>query len=436
MFADYDIYLVFGTGKTGRSCLHYLLNLGAKVFITDTRDDIDTKELENFIPYAELDKIDPTHIVVSPGVPLTEPYISKQMNAGKNIIGDIELFSQIASKPVVAITGSNAKSTVTTLLGEMAVNDGKNVKVGGNIGTPALDLLGDPDTDFYILELSSFQLDVTHSFHAHVATILNISPDHMDRYESLDEYIASKRMLYRECSYIIYNRDDPNTFPDNDFDDISFGLDEPDANQFGIKEKEGENYLAYGDELLLAVSELKLKGSHNWMNALAALALGKTIGLSLSTMLETLRTFKGLPHRCQLITENNNIAWYNDSKATNVGSTVAALEGIGRDVDGKVILIAGGKGKSADFSLLAGPTEKYASNVILFGQDADSIEKALNKNTAIVRANTLEDTVTHAKSLAMPGDVVLFSPACASFDMFDNFEQRGEMFIKLVEDIV
>lgn len=384
--------IIIGTGITGQSCARYFARKGIPYHLLDTRN------------LSEQDKIlldNSKEIVLSPG-------IDPSLFPNHKIISDIELFAREAKAPIIGITGTNAKGTVTTLLTEMINHSGKTALMGGNIGIPALDLLEQPAPDFYVLEISSFQLEITDHLPCIASTILNISPDHLDRHNTMENYIAAKQKIYLSSKNCIYNLDDPATKPAQN------GLG------FGLK-----------DMNLLPLSDLKIKGTHNYSNALAALALGKAIGLPHDKMLEALKKFPGLEHRCEWVATYNNIDFINDSKGTNIGATIAALEGLGTKHN--IILIAGGQGKGADFNLLKPSVDKYVSEVILFGQDANLMSKALARNTI---TDSLKSAVLLAKQLAKPGDIILLSPACASWDMFKDFEDRGRQFKDLVKECI
>jgi UDP-N-acetylmuramoylalanine--D-glutamate ligase len=350
--------------------------------------------------------------------------------------GDIELFARNAKAPIVAISGSNAKSTVTTLVGEMAAAAGKRVAVGGNLGTPALDLLSD-EVDLYVMELSSFQLETTDQLGAEVATVLNISEDHMDRYSGLPAYHLAKHRIFRGARQVVVNRQDALTRPliGEGVPCWTFGLNKPDRNGFGLREENGEKYLAFQFDNLMPVRELKIRGGHNQANALAALALGHAVGLPFDAMLASLKTFAGLVHRCQWLRELNGVNYYDDSKATNVGAALAAIEGLGADIDGKLVLIAGGDGKGADFTPLKAPVAAHCRAVVLLGRDADLLAATFGDSVPLVRVTTLEEAVQRAAEIAQRGDAVLLSPACASLDMFKNFEERGQLFALAVGDL-
>ena len=435
--------VVVGLGKTGLSCVRFLRALGYQVAVNDTRlTPPNLAELNAEFPEVEvsLGRLDEAlllraqEIITSPGISINEPeLLSVRVNAGISVIGDIELFCRATTKPIVAITGSNAKSTVTTLVGLMAENAHIKVGVGGNLGTPVLELL-DPETELYILELSSFQLETTHSLKAAAAIVLNVSEDHMDRYASMQAYHQAKHRVYRNCQFYITNRQDPLTVPllPEAIPHTSFGLDAPDLKTYGVIREAGQNYLAKGREKLMLASEMGIFGEHNIANALAALALGEAVDIPIPVMLQTLKEFKGLPHRCQLVSKHQNVAWYNDSKGTNVGATLAAIDGLGAAITGKVILIAGGVGKGQDFKPLSPALVKSGQAVILIGEDASKIDAAITANVDKVYATTLVDAVQQAQTLASAGDAVLLSPACASFDMFKHYEDRGQQFVSAV----
>lgn len=438
--------LILGLGKTGLSCVRYFVARNLPVAVLDNRQEPPgLSELHNQFPSVPIQLgefpleilLQAKQLIVSPGLSLEEPAIAAAMKQGIPVLGDIELFVREAKAPVIAITGTNAKGTVTTLVGEMLRHAQRDVRVGGNIGVPALDLLGTDEPAFYVLELSSFQLETTFSLKAEVATILNISADHLDRYDSIASYIAAKHRVYREAQIVVYNRDDQNTYPQNpgSAQQISFGLKEAKAEEFGIMQTANGHALCFGNHALLNVDQLRIKGRHNWANALAALAIGHAIHLPMQAMLEALQTFPGLTHRCEWITENNGVAWYNDSKGTNVGATKAAIEGIGSAIAGKVVLIAGGVGKGADFSPLVQSVKQFVRTAILFGQDADVLNKVFATTTSVIHASSLQQAVLLANKAAKAGDAILFSPACASFDMFRNAEERGEQFKAIVRSM-
>jgi len=368
-------------------------------------------------------------LVVSPGVALTEPAIQAAAEAGAEIIGDIELFARQVQAPVIAITGSNGKSTVTTLVGELLAAAGYKARVGGNLGTPALELLAGPgDAQLYVLELSSFQLEATSSLRPAAGVVLNLSEDHMDRYPDLAAYAAAKGRVYQGAKVAVVNRDDAwsmrlaaaSAAPRR----VSFGLDAPAEGAWGLIEYAGEVWLARGERRLVRERELALRGRHNMANALAALAVVEAVGVEPEMVLDALRRFAGLPHRSQFVGHFHGLDWVNDSKGTNVGATAAALAG----QTAPVVLIAGGLGKGQDFSVLRPLLAEKVRGVVLIGQDAELIAQAWAGAAPIHRAEDMGDAVAQAAALGQPGDVVLLSPACASFDMFKGYEHRGEVF--------
>lgn len=431
--------VVVGLGKTGMSCARYLSERQLAFRVMDTRDHppgID--QLREEFPDVPvhtgsfnqewLDSAD--ELIVSPGIALAEPAIAHAVANGATAIGDIELFCREATAPVVAITGSNGKSTVTKLLGEMAEEAGIQVGVGGNIGVPALELLADGSRELYILELSSFQLETTHSLRAAATTVLNLSPDHMDRYPSMVEYHQAKQRIYKGCKSAVYNKQDPLTTPllPEAIASVAFIAGKPDINDYGLLTEGDSVWLSKGVEKLLDCSQMKLCGQHNQTNALAALALGEQAGIPLSSMLTVLKRFTGLQHRCEWVAEQKGVTWINDSKATNVGATVAAIEGLGVTLKGKLVLIAGGDGKDADFSGLKQPVSRFVRKLVLLGRDAPAIEQAVEGVVPVEYVASLDEAIRVSDAASQSGDAVLLAPACASFDMFASFEQRGDLF--------
>lgn len=435
--------LIVGLGKTGLSCARFLAGRGIRVAIIDSRAEPPGLErLREELPDTALFLgafrrevfASAEQLIVSPGVAVAEPLIREALARGVPVIGDIELFARAVQAPVAAVTGSNGKSTVVSLLGEMARCAGWRTAVGGNLGDPALDLLDD-ENRFYVLELSSFQLETTHSLAPKAAAVLNVSPDHMDRYPSLEAYARAKARVYRGAEVGVINRDDERVraMAGRAARDSGFTLGVPQGTDFGLRERDGERWLCRGAEALLPVAELRLQGRHNLANALAALALGEASGLPLEAMLEGLRRFRGLAHRTQLVAEATGVRWYNDSKGTNVGATVAALEGLHDPRGaGRAVLIAGGDCKGADFAGLAPVVRRTCRAVVLIGRDAPLLGAALEGCAELLSAATLEQAVDLAASRARNGDHVLLSPACASFDMFRGFEHRGEAFMERV----
>lgn len=435
--------IVVGLGKSGMSLVRFLANRGIAFAVADTRENPpELATLRRDYPQVEVrcGELDveflcrADELYVSPGLAIATPALQQARARGVKLSGDIELFARHAKAPIVAITGSNAKSTVTTLVGDMALAAGKRVAVGGNLGTPALDLLSD-DVELYVLELSSFQLETTDQLDAEVATVLNVSEDHMDRYSGLPAYHQAKHRIFRGARQVVVNRQDALSRPllGEGMPCWTFGLNTPDFNGFGLREENGEKYLAFQFDTLMPVRDLKVRGAHNQANALAALALGHAVGLPFDAMLASLRDFTGLEHRCQWLRERAGVDYYNDSKATNVGAALAAIEGLGADIGGKLVLIAGGDGKGADFSGLRAAVAAHCRAVVLLGRDAEAIARALGDSLPLVRVATLEEAVQRSAELAERGDAVLLSPACASLDMFKNYEERGHLFAQAVE---
>ena len=431
--------LIVGLGKTGLSIARYLSANDVSFAVMDTRAEPPSVDvLKSEFPEVECYfgglsaevMCSSQRMIVSPGIALATPEIEKARSLGIEVIGDIELFAREAKAPIVAITGSNGKTTVTTLLDLMAKEAGIKVATGGNIGMPALELLTQRKTELYVLELSSFQLETTESLRSKAASILNICEDHLDRYAGrLDLYAAAKAKIYKNCDIKIVNRDDTKVVNlASDSRAVTFGSGPTYQGHYGVLLDKGARWLAKGEEKLLNTVDMKVVGSHNEVNALAALALAEAAGIDKQACLEVLKSFEGLEHRTQWIGEHNGINWYNDSKGTNVGATVAALQGL----PGKTVLLAGGQGKGADFTPLADVVQKYARAVVLFGEDAELIALALKGDIPIVFAKDMSDAVQQAKCLANIGDNVLLSPACASFDMFANYEKRGHVFMETV----
>jgi UDP-N-acetylmuramoylalanine--D-glutamate ligase len=440
--------VIVGLGKTGYSCARYLHSHGWRIAMTDTREKppelakvqaldpsivvrlggLDTKLLD-----------DALCVVVSPGVSLAEPFFVEARRRGLDIVGDVELLARAVDAPVIGITGTNGKSTVTTLIGRMASRSGLNVRVGGNLGEPALDLLAASEkdarkTELYVLELSSYQLESTESLDLKAAAVLNVTPDHMDRYSTIEDYAAAKARIFVRCDTAVINLDDP----------LVVAMPRPGQNTLGfsLRASIGADYsvvtgadskwwLAHRGEPLLAVSEMKITGLHNAANALAALALGEALGLPMQVMLDELREFPGLPHRSQWVAEVNGVTYVNDSKGTNVGATLAAVDGM----SGPLIMIAGGDGKNQDFAPLADAFRGKVRHTVLIGRDAQAIAKVLEGVCTFEHTKTLEDAVRAAARAAKPGDTVLLSPACASLDMFRDYTHRGAVFTQAVKDL-
>lgn len=438
--------LIVGLGKTGLSCARYLHAQGIALVVTDSRaTPPGLADLRAALPEVPVcvGGFQPAlfasaaQLVVSPGVPISEPLIQAALARGVPVIGDVELFVRAAQAPICAITGSNGKSTVTTLLGLMAELAGRQVAVGGNLGEPALDLLADA-VDLYIVELSSFQLDTTSSLRAAASVVLNLSADHLDRHLDLDAYAQAKASIYTGAQIAVVNRDDPAVvaMPRDSATEIGFTLGAPDAGDFGLRTLDGAAWICRGDERLMPAAEVAIPGRHNLANALAALALATACDLPFAPAREALQRFPGLPHRSELVAVQQGVRWYDDSKGTNPGATVAALDGlVPEGAAGRAVLIAGGDGKGADFSPLRPAVIRAARAVVLIGRDAPLIEQTLADTVPILHAATMQDAVQRAAALAVPGDCVLLSPACASFDMFESYEHRGRVFAAAVREL-
>ncbi|MEC7816521.1 MAG: UDP-N-acetylmuramoyl-L-alanine--D-glutamate ligase [Pseudomonadota bacterium] len=436
--------LIVGLGKTGLSCARFLSKQGREFAVADSRQqppgldelraqwpdahvmlgDFDTQQFSAF-----------NELVVSPGISIEQPAIAAARSQGAVIRGDIDLFAEAADAPIIAITGSNGKTTVTTLVGEMARAAGRRVEVGGNIGTPALDLLG-RGADLYVLEVSSFQLETTESLNADVATVLNVSDDHMDRYPDKMAYFQAKQRIYRGAKTAVVNLDDPLSTPmarDN-LRFLCFGFNRINPETFSTRDDDQGTWITWGFDNLLLTRELSLMGRHNTSNVMAALALGHAAGLPMTAMVETAKAFRGLPHRCELVRTLDGVDYINDSKGTNVGATVAAIESLVPE-QGKLVLILGGEGKGADFSPLVEPVARRCRGVVLIGRDAPLLASVLGDRVPQVMVESFQSAVSTARELAQAGDRVLLSPACASFDMFRDYNDRGDQFRALVEGL-
>lgn len=429
--------LVLGLGATGLSVARYLKRAGRDAVFLDSREEPPgLQELDELWPAAERrlgstdlpDNI--SRVIVSPGIADSDALVTAARDAGREVISDIELFAREAKAPFVGVTGSNGKSTVTTLLYHMCRAAGYETLAGGNLGQPALDLLAEDDPDFYVLELSSFQLQRTKSLPAKVAVLLNVTPDHLDWHANEEEYREAKYGIFRDAESAVINREDSEAARRTGHIDrvISFGLDAPEDGHYGIRREDDQVFLARGDSVLLAVSELALFGRHNQANALAALAAGELLGLDQQAMLQVLCEFPGLPHRMQFVRRVSAVDYVNDSKATNVAAAIASIQ----SVDGMLVLIAGGEGKGGDFTALAEPLENKLRAAVLIGKDAEAIEAGLDTIMPTYFARDMDDAVQQAAAFAEGDDTVLLAPACASFDQFDNYAARGDAFCKAV----
>jgi len=498
--------VIVGLGRTGLSCARYLHARGWRLAVTDTRQKppemarlaelapsiplsvggLDASLLEggpNGLPGADC-------VVASPGVSLAAPFFVEARRRGLEIVGDIELFARAVDAPVVGITGTNGKSTVTTLVGRMAERAGLRVRVGGNLGEPALDLLSLPGapqsaqpsgtraaaagltgnsavslpatraggaepvaaaartaapsqsvsaestaspTQLYVLELSSFQLESTRSLNMKAAAVLNVTPDHLDRYDSVESYAEAKARIFARCETAVINLDDPLVvaMPRPGQKTLSFSLRATIGADYAVATRNSDWWLTRRGEPLLAVSSMKIKGLHNAANALASLALGDALELPMPAMLEELKTFPGLPHRSQWVADIRGVTYINDSKGTNVGATSAAVSGM----QGPLVMIAGGDGKNQDFAELAAVFRGKVRHTVLIGRDAAAVARALAGVCTLETCATLEDAVRAAAKAAQPGDTVLLSPACASLDMFRDYTHRGAVFTQAVKEL-
>lgn len=437
--------LIVGLGITGKSCMRHLSRLGLSFSVVDTRDepagiadiarefpDVDIR-LGNAAAalIAQADEL-----YISPGIAIEDAMFDQAKANNALISGDIDLFAREAQAPVIAITGSNAKSTVTTLVGEMARAAGLNAGVGGNLGEAALDLLAST-RDVYVLELSSFQLERTSELQPRVACLLNMSADHLDRHGDMMTYHQAKQRIYRGAQVVVHNRDDALTTPLQTVNArvISFGLGEPDLGHYGVRLIDGERYICKGLDTLMPVASVPLKGAHNLLNVVAAFAVGDAAEFPHAAMQTAVEQFSGLPHRCEFVAEIAGIQFINDSKATNVGASLAAVRGFAAE-GGNMTLIAGGDGKGADFADLLKVLDQYRCRLVLIGaataQFIQTIEQLELSQLSVQSADDLQHAVELAHKASAAGDWVLLSPACASFDMFDSFEHRGQVFCEAV----
>ncbi len=433
--------VIAGIGLTGLSCARYLHAHGWRLAATDTRAAPpqlpELARLDASIP-VRLGGLDPALledalcVVVSPGLPLAGPFFDAARRRGLEIVGDIELFARAAQAPVVGITGTNGKSTVTTLLARMAQRAGLKVRAGGNLGPPALELL-DASAELYVLELSSYQLETARTLHCRAATVLNVTPDHLDRYPSLASYAAAKARIFARCDTAVINLDDPlvAAMPHAAPRTLGFSLRASVGADYALAMHAQQWWLMHAAEPLLPVAQLKIRGAHNAANALAALALGDALNLPRAAMLAELTEFAGLPHRSQWVAAVNGVTYIDDSKGTNVGATLAAVAGM----PGPLVMIAGGEGKNQDFSPLAAAFRGKVRHSVLIGRDAPRLACALAGVCTLEICTTLPQAVQAAAHAAHPGDTVLLSPACASLDMFSDYAQRGRVFAQAVQEL-
>ena len=439
--------VIVGLGRTGISCARYLHERGWRIAVTDTRLEppqlAALRELDAQIP-VRLGALDTRLldealcVVASPGVSLEQPYFAEARRRGLEIVGDIELFARAVDAPVVGITGTNGKSTVTTLLGRMAARAGVEARVGGNLGEPALDLLAaahraGETIGLYVLELSSFQLEATHSLDLQAAAVLNVSPDHLDRYPSVAAYADAKARIFARCDTAVINRDDPlvRAMPRPGQRTLSFSLRAATEADYAVAVRDGGSWLTRRGEALLPLAAMRIRGLHNAANALAALALGEALGLPLPAMLAELKEFTGLAHRTQWVAEVAGVSYVDDSKGTNVGATLAAVSGM----EGPLVIIAGGDGKNQDFAPLAAAFRGKVRHTVLIGRDARQVAEALRGVCTTEYCRSLEEAVRAAAAAARAGDTVLLSPACASLDMFRDYTHRGAVFAQAVTEL-
>ncbi|ASP37222.1 UDP-N-acetylmuramoyl-L-alanine--D-glutamate ligase [Bacterioplanes sanyensis] len=431
--------LIVGMGQTGLSLARYCRMQGWPFDVCDSRSHLpdlsgwsDFNDVDMFIgDWQSLDMSVYQRLLVSPGVPLASGEIQAAMAVGVELSCDIQLFVDAISTPFFAITGSNGKSTVTILLTGMLNAAGVTAIAAGNIGVAVLDLLVEGQSaDVFVLELSSFQLEMCQQLPSLAGTLLNLSPDHLDRYADMDHYWQAKQRIFNSAQCAVVNLDDDFSRPEVNIDTVSFSVQQ--AADVCLQTHQQKPWIWVDDQPLMAIAELGISGLHNVANVAAALAMMKAANMDVTASVDFLRTFKGLPHRCQTVADKHDIRFINDSKGTNVGSTLAAIEGIGPTVEGRLIWLAGGVGKGQDFSCLADICQRYVSACVLFGQDANLIAQQINAANHTVVVETLEQAVAHVIPELQSGDVVLFSPACASFDQFKNFSERGDAFVHCV----
>ncbi len=439
--------VVLGAGLTGLSCVRYLKENDLTCSVNDSRNNaVNVKDFQQEFPNVNItlggwDKAliaSADVLLVSPGVNTSIADIADEISESCIVAGDVELYCQNTTTPILAVTGSNGKSTVVSLLTFIGQRLGKKVEMGGNIGVPVLEP-SQKLLDCLILELSSFQLETLSSMNAIAATVLNISDDHLDRHKTMENYIAIKQGIYKQCQTAVINRDDVNTHvKETNKNIISFGIGLASEGHFGLEVIAGKTQLMFGSTSLIAVDELPIAGLHNALNCLAVLALGYSAGWPIKEMLAHIVKFEGLAHRCQLVSKYKNAQWINDSKATNVGATLAAIEGLAAimSADNNLYVIAGGVGKGADFSPLKSVISKNVTEVYTLGEDGDEIALLANKaQIASRKVSTIDEAVNALGQIVKSGDIVLLSPACASFDMFKNFAERGNVFVSAVNKL-
>jgi UDP-N-acetylmuramoylalanine--D-glutamate ligase len=442
--------VIIGLGQTGLSVAKYFAMRNIDFKVLDTRlTPPNLDEFQSIFPEIEIETgelreesvFEARELVVSPGLGINTPVFSEAKRKGIPITGDIDIFSRSVSSPILAVTGSNGKSTVVAILSSILDKAGKSYGLGGNLdgknSKPALDLLNEEPKEFYVLELSSFQLETTKNLKAEASVILNLSSDHMDRYNNLEEYHQAKLRIFNGCRQVVVNRDDLYSYPQVKMDvpTWDFGFGNPGPKGLGILEEDSKQYLAFQYEKIISVEELKIFGQHNISNVMAAIGLALAVNINMKVIRSALREFPGLPHRCQWVGNISGIDFYNDSKGTNVGATVAAIEGLGERIDGHIVLIAGGLAKGGDFHALVPAINRWGKEIILIGQDALKIAQNFNQSISPQFAEDMHGAVSSALRAASPGDAVLLSPACSSFDMFRDFQDRGETFINSVKEV-
>ncbi|WP_448553070.1 UDP-N-acetylmuramoyl-L-alanine--D-glutamate ligase [Thalassotalea montiporae] len=439
--------VVLGLGLTGMSFVRFLTNNGLSCAVNDSRAQhpafaefaVNYPECQLYTGQWHREVIAQADILlVSPGVDITLLEIAENISASAQVWGDVELYARLKDTPCVAVTGSNGKSTVVNLLHHIGQKLGVDTQLGGNVGVPVLDTINE-SPELLILELSSFQLETISSLKPLVASVLNLSDDHLDRHKTMAIYTELKQRIYHGAEFAVYNAEDSATVPTTDINACSFSQAVPSCSQinrdnFGVISHQGKAYLAKGEQPLMALAELPIAGLHNAANCLAALAIGEQLGWEIVKMLEAIKSYQGLAHRCQPVASEDGIRWINDSKATNVGATLAAIEGLAPSLaaDQKLYLIAGGEGKGADFTPLVPVIAEHVAHVFALGKDQPQI-LALSENSTAV--DSIEQAVAHCKKQAKAGDVVMLSPACASIDMFANFAERGNAFAAAIADV-
>lgn len=431
--------MIVGLGKTGISCARYFARHGIPFSVMDDMESPPgLAELHEVTPEVVCEKVTAaglmaaSEIVLSPGVPRSNPAIQAALAKGVPVTGDVAMFSELADAPVVVITGSNGKSTVTAMVGSMAQAAGIKAGVGGNIGMPCLDLL-EQGYSLYIIEASSYQLETATELKSKVASVLNLTPDHLDRYPDAGTYYQTKANVYRHCEVAVLCRDVMYPFDLSGVERvITFGSDEPpEAESFGLRRIKGEVYLSQGEEPVISVNELPVRGGHNYLNALASLSIGSALDWDFEAMVQALRGFGGLPHRCEIVATIDGVTYINDSKSTNPGSATAAIRGLAVE-NRPIVLILGGQGKGADFGELVPALAGQVTRVLVYGVDRESIARQIGSACDPELFGTLTEVIARIKATARAGELVLLSPGCASLDQFRNFEHRGEVFRRLV----